>query len=525
MKFGRFSFSNTNRGQALILVAIAFVVLLAFVGLAIDAGQFFIAIGNLRKAADAGALAAAAQFREGRTIAEMQAAARDAISLNGVNPGQVIIELCDPLNPDPDLCPLPGQIPRKMVRVTAFSEVPLAFLSVIGFRTLQINATAVSEAASMDVVLVIDVSESMTFEGTGNMRDPFYCNSLDPGGADGYPGECQPFERVKEAAVNFITKILNDPVTEEQDRVAVVYFSAGWGLNNTGYATNGFTNNQATAVQAVKNLKTFEPGVCVDVTEPASPSPYSGVVGTVYWGPCRNYNMAAGEYAGLYCRSCLDHDEWSLFMTTNIGGGLRRAGNVFDPRSLGQPMREDALWVVVLLTDGLANATDPAPGDNPTEPSSYPIGFCPEDDTLCQDTNVRTRHADTSPEYDADDYARDMADFVGCFPTNQAATCTQEGQGAVIFSIGLGPEVLNNYDGKAPEEVNGIPYGVSLLRYVAAVGDDGDPDPNTDPCRDLYGGINEWRRWCGNYYYSPTGNQLNQVFEEIASRIFTRIAH
>jgi hypothetical protein len=118
-----------------------------------------------------------------------------------------------------------------------------------------------------------------------------------------------------------------------------------------------------------------------------------------------------------------------------------------------------------------------------------------------------------------------MADFVGCFPTNQAATCTQEGQGAVIFSIGLGPEVLNNYDGKAPEEVNGIPYGVSLLRYVAAVGDDGDPDPNTDPCRDLYGGINEWRRWCGNYYYSPTGNQLNQVFEEIASRIFTRIAH
>jgi hypothetical protein len=41
----------------------------------------------------------------------------------------------------------------------------------------------------------------------------------------------------------------------------------------------------------------------------------------------------------------------------------------------------------------------------------------------------------------------------------------------------------------------------------------------------LYDNENEWRQWCGNYYFDATGNQLDRVFEEIASRIFTRLTH
>ena len=41
--------------------------------------------------------------------------------------------------------------------------------------------------------------------------------------------------------------------------------------------------------------------------------------------------------------------------TTNIGGGLRYAGAQF-----GTEKRMDALWVVVLLTDGAANASPSA---------------------------------------------------------------------------------------------------------------------------------------------------------------------
>jgi hypothetical protein len=60
--------------------------------------------------------------------------------------------------------------------------------------------------------------------------------------------------------------------------------------------------------------------------------------------------------------------------------------------------------------------------------------------------------------------------------------------------------------------------GEQLLRYIADVGDDG--DPTTAPCAPAGLGAD-----CGNYYYSPTGSGLLEVFEAIASRIFTRITH
>lgn len=526
-----------TKGQAIVIVAITFMVLLAFIGLTVDVGQLFIAMGNLRKATDSASLAAAAQFREGRTLAEMEAAALEAISLNGMNPDDVIVEVCDPLNPDLTLCTTP---PTKQVRVTASAQVPLSFLSVIGFSTYTISATSTSEAASMDVVLVIDISNSMTYESPiGNpLRDPAFCNAQDPTGADGFPGECQPFEKVKESAIRFLGKILDENPAIEQDRVSIVTFATGWSSDvNLGthyryrWVDNGgvmrsisgcdlanaanqgcWTNNAAEAIEIINDLSVFDPGTCSGITDP-----YTGAVGTTYWGPCRNYD-SDGNYAGFYCQSCDDFsppaqpanlEAWSLAMSTNIGGGLLRAGNKF---AFGS--REDALWIVVLLTDGMANATFMDSGDNPQNPLTYPIGFCSDDDTYCQDTDVSSRHDSTDPDYDADDYARDMGDFTGCFPDNPAAACTRTGQGAVIFTIGLGPDVLRNNG-----EVNNLPYGASLLRYVAAVGDDG--NPATDPCQDE----SDFTQWCGNYYYSPSGAELNRVFEAIASRIFTRIRH
>ncbi len=58
-------------GQALILIILTFFGLLFFLGLMIDLGQIFLAKGYLRRAADAASLAAAAQFRENRTIDQM----------------------------------------------------------------------------------------------------------------------------------------------------------------------------------------------------------------------------------------------------------------------------------------------------------------------------------------------------------------------------------------------------------------------------------------------------------------------
>jgi len=81
-----------------------------------------------------------------------------------------------------------------------------------------------------------------------------------------------------------------------------------------------------------------------------------------------------------------------------------------------------------------------------------------------------------------------------------------------IFSIGLGDVVKTNAMGVVTES-----YGEDLLRYMAAVGDDGDRD--TDPCASI-----TYKTSCGQYYYAPSGDELLPIFEEIASRIYTRIS-
>jgi len=389
----------------------------------------------------------------------------------------------------------------------------------------------------MDVVLVIDISKSMAWDSPvgDRLRDPNWCNdvSVFSGGEDGVeerspfpggtPGECHPFEEVKNAAGEFMLRILDKDADEEEDRLAIVTFGNGWSndpdlgtfVRTTGDGT-GWTSDRDEAMNVVKNLEVFSPDYCNESD------------GSIhqYWGPCRQYAPFTpnpenpDNFVGkMFCFSCGDHPsgfDGSTKTSTNIGGGLEMAGNMFAAGT-----REDALWIVVLLTDGMANATNPDSSDELDDFSTYPIGFCPNEWTmpLCQDEDVTTRHdkdADLA-HYDADDYARDMADFVGCYPTQQSAACgSTQGQGAVIFTIGLGNGVLDTV-----HEVNGLPYGAALLRYIAAVGDDG--DAATDLCENYWDNPSEWEEWCGNYYFSPEGDQLSAVFQDIASRIFTRL--
>ena len=84
--------------------------------------------------------------------------------------------------------------------------------------------------------------------------------------------------------------------------------------------------------------------------------------------------------------------------------------------------------------------------------------------------------------------------------------------------------MINNWDCEPLAYPGGcqVNQGEELLRYIAGIGDDGNPGtpPASDPCE--LAGIGES---CGNYYFSPTGAGLLEVFEAIASRIFTRITH
>jgi hypothetical protein len=531
-----------STGQALILIVMTFMGLLLFLGLMIDLGQIFLAKGYLRRAADAASLAAAAQFRENRTINEMELAAEEVSEMNGISPTSITVETCESTGgTDPSLCPkLLGKMPKKLVRVTIVMDYPLTFLSLLNIYTVKLTEVSISEAASMDVVLVIDTSESMAWDGTpGNgtggpsNQDPSVCN---------VSNDCKPFRQVKDAALSFATSILNKVPGEEEDRLSIVTFATGWQAPPLGtqlmLGGNGWTDDIGVAATAINSLMVYDPGTSWKYSDP-DPNPLPIGVTRVY--------DDVGNYQGMNClRTFIDdplhtYDKAgaiSACSTTNIGGGLTVAGNQF-----ATDKRPEALWVVVLLTDGMANATFPtnddvgggSPPDEIIIPTSFPLnedtlldafplGLCPDGDWIgsdmeagrsyCQDQDAETHHLAGSSMYDADDFARDQARFVGC-PAALASPATgcspTKGQGAIIFSIGLGSSILYlDKDGSAP-------YAGSLLRFIAAVGDDGNPD--TDQCALQP----DYTKSCGNYFYASVGTELEKVFEAIYSRIFTRL--
>ena len=509
----------------MVLIALAFIGLAAFIGLTVDSGILFIQVGHLRRAVDSASLAAANQFREGRTLAEIEAAADEFIDLNSLNPANAVIFICDITDPtagnanpyhDVDICPRDingdgvhnDSPPRKFVRVEATMPVEFAFLPIIGWGSIDIRAEAISETASVDLVLVIDTSQSMAWDaecGDGDdddkwpeenlggmaggdnnddcdidgtvltlgayqddwLRDPDNCNDVDLA-APGIQGQCMPFEDVRTAALALV-----DRMYFPYDRMAVVSFDVN------AIVQLHFSDSPSSIKSAIGNLVVYKLPGCPGWSASNDPT------------GCTN---------------------------TNIADGLKFGGNEF-----GLSLRQEAVPILILLSDGAANAaTDNAGnficpnnvggGGNPTwvEP------FCRDDDFEIGPG------AYGAP--DTEDMAVLRGLFVGCPDANAydplLTSCTAPGQGAVVFTIGLGEELINNTDCHAASYPGGCEpnQGEELLRYIAAIGDDG--DPSTDPCSGEPIGQS-----CGNYYFSPTGTGLIAVFEAIASRIFTRIVH
>ena len=75
--------TNSERGQAIVLIALAVVGLIAMIGLMIDGGAFFVDSSRLKRAVDAAAVSAALQYRDGYTDAELNDAARIYFAQSG----------------------------------------------------------------------------------------------------------------------------------------------------------------------------------------------------------------------------------------------------------------------------------------------------------------------------------------------------------------------------------------------------------------------------------------------------------
>jgi Flp pilus assembly protein TadG len=443
-----------ERGQVLVIVTLSVISLVAIVGLAVDTGLLYLNHGKLRRAVDAAALAASSQFREGYSTAEMSKSAVEFLKLNGINDPSATVQTCATNPGDPTLCTTPR---RKLVRVHATSITRLAFLPVIGIRTATITASAVSEAASMDVVLVIDTSDSMTYDApVGDpMRDPSQCNPVH---------NCHPFEEVKGAAKAFV-----DQLYFPYDRVSVVTFS------DSAHVDLGFSDRKSDIIAAINGLNVINPPVCPTASGPCRV--YEGYPPT----PADLNHDGVIDYYGFDCPVYHLTGNPDTCGTTSIGKGLLFAGDEFaNPATF----RQESLWVVILLTDGATNG---------------PFYVCPNStwtNPFCRDNHADTRHCFTADDtsclakggvfdpndYDTDDYARDMADFVS------------EDQHALIFTIGLGQLVQNSI----PINASGEGAGEQLLKYAADTGG-------------------------GKYYYAPGGNQLRDIFLDIAQNLATRL--
>jgi len=496
----------TERGQAIVMVAGAMVALIAILGLMVDGGILLIEYGRVKRGVDAASVAAAAQFRKGYTEADLITAGEELMHFNQAD-AVVTVQTCNGVgvNHDESLCSTGTDPKRKLVRVTATRTVKFGFLPVIGINSTSITASAVGEAASVDMVIVLDTSSSMAFETTGDGNednafdagppgdDPVACNA-DP------VLRCEPMGKVKDVAKDFVDKLFFP-----YDRVSVitstsqVYEITGAESRNP-YLLLPFSDNANpdgtpnTEIQdAIDNVIVLEPAPCApwwSVSEADKTIPGPCILTWDEDNPTTFWSVNCAPY--IY-----ELHDGSSCGPSNIGGALYLAGDQF------AYARPEAFWVVINLFGGPANAT------NSPIPGGPDFGYCPNPNygppILCRDidpTSSNRHHivgGVADPLYDADDYARDAADFVASPST---------GQNATIFSICMGDPCKQFGGASFPDRESADRLG----HYMAeTAGDDLTANPPVIANHGLY-------------FYAVDSSGLAPIFNAIAANIFTRIS-
>ncbi len=604
----KFFRKQTEKGQSLIILALAFVAMLGFVGLVIDVGSLYVTYTQLKRAVDAAAVAAANNIKStstGFNKERLTEAAREMLQLNNVSDvSSLVVYLCS----DSDLpgefareCPGVGEPPRKLAWVQATQKSPVYFLSLFGVQSIPFTTSAVGEAATVDLVLVFDSSESMAINtsgyGDGTEFNPGYCNTHN---------SCYPMRNAKDAAMGLVDNLFNgydqvavvsyaytataiigsttDLLTSDMDeakaRITSVTvhddppyalfawkgkspplpgYPSKWGNFNPIYPEDrdgdGYDNDPLLpCVDENKDMwddttsevcDDYVPGGTTDVVLDTFNWNKSNVDSVPVWGdektatgvPLTEDNAASMGVdlgSGNSMSLALDPDnhiyEGTSLVSTCTGCGLRVATDILKAGG-----RESSVWVIVFLTDGFANLSD-NPHSYSEIPSQYIYGFCGANLTApitstsvadqtfwlsrCADKDLSIRycidtddgecppgsiHTTGSAPYSVADYVYDMADAAALLESTNSDEPT--GEDIIIYSIGLGVST---------------DYGVRTLRYIANIGEDG--TRANDQCADLYDDDTERRTNCGNYYYAPEGPYLDQIFENIAGRIFTKIS-
>ncbi len=521
-----------EKGQALVITAVAFLAMLAFAGLVTDAGTLYLNFTRLKRGLDSAAVAAANQIRDSSLPAAQRKAliresAREMLALNNISDIYSLeTYICEDTGIPigfASLCPGAGEDGRKLAWIQATQNSPVYFLQLFGINDIPITTHSVGEAASIDVVLVIDTSESMASSTAGYNAnfDPSACNAAN---------NCQPLRDAKNAA-----KAMIDKLFDGYDRIAVVTYDFSATIHDPDLATSDVLESDHTAVKAAIDAIQLHDDTDLDTIIATGSNPLNGELNPLDIDGDGTY--VAGVPTGF----------GDAIVSTCTGCGMRVAGNILQAQG-----RVDSVWVIVLLSDGATNVSDlpDATDANNPVPAGYINGFCggnpsfpsPNrmwDKPWCTDSDPSTRHCgpfhadagecppgatwvgNNTPPYDVEDYARDITDRVALLYSTNASEPVG-GEEIAIYTIGLGVAAAPpDYDGE------------EMLRYMANIGDDNFRNPIPDNLADTYPpdpcDVTVFpvegapQHSCGQYYYAPSGAYLTQIFEKIAGSIFTRI--
>jgi hypothetical protein len=539
-----------TRGQTLAIFAIAFLGLAVTLGLAIDIGAIYVQFDHLKRAVDAAALSAAAQYRKGISSAEMELAAKEFLSLNNIDPDRLTVHVwnCEQVYaavPDIDqdfidFCPPQESANhRKLVWVQATVDTDMYFLRLIGIDTIPLTTNAIGEGAPIDLMMIIDTSSSMTYDaacGDGVNDDPDDdlvaddgCGELDLPGAKA----CGPVPHLGNGVDDDNDGVIDDGCPGGPNPVVFPPIAGAHrddyyrdqAICNAAAPLAGFPPGAQTACQPFEDVRyaakefigqLFDPFDHVGLVTFAQSATLRQSINTVNSinNALVNLDLLRVNSDPSQTPACGYHTtgDPSGCTSTNIGGGLKLAGLDYANG------RDNVLWIAVLITDGAANSSDGSPNQF-CPASSWPFPFC-------RDSSASTRHAGGDPDYDTSDFAYDWGDFLGLLP--------ESGQGAVTFSIGLGPLTVctggvytpasggNPHTCSAPFTQGDPDAGEVFLRYLSDAGDNGVINAPNDPCYSG-GSPRTSGESCGNYYFAPSGSELLDILQDIADRIFTRL--
>jgi hypothetical protein len=434
-------------GQALIIIAAAFIAIVAFVGLAIDMGILISQQAHLRRAVDSAAIAAATQVREARNFENIGEFTANFIRFNGLDTATLLVQRCVPddqtsadeystvtgvttrislmtapiaTNTDYDslrqICASP--LPRKQIRVQAELISQFVFMPILGIPQAVLKADAVSEAASIDLVIVFGTGETMgqfTAPRNASGCNTAYCvapNRFDPRSpadptvityppdpsnpsalpnpgcnanagpqaakfpedGDGTNPKCRPLWDAKQAA-----KRLIDTLQEGYDRVAIVTYDFSAKVATTLTSTLGQRATAATdSTGAYAAIDSVELSNSILLPAGVGFGQFSPLNANCRWDP------NTGTVVDI-ANACTTPDPNLAIFKNCVGCGIRVAGTLL--KKTGRP---ESLWLIVFLSDGFANMSD-VPDYGVAELTSrsgtilasgiehddFPNGFCP----------------------------------------------------------------------------------------------------------------------------------------------------